>query len=57
MWAVTDLDDEIVNKAMMKPYKCIQSALDDAVNTIKGKNKQPRVVVMPLGSLTIPLVS
>jgi len=57
MWAVTDLDNEIVNKAMMKPYKSIQSALDDAVSTIKGKNKKPRVVVMPLGSLTIPLVS
>ncbi len=57
MWAVTDLDNEIVNKAMMKPYKSIQSALDDAVNTIKGESKEPRIVVMPFGSLTIPLIS
>ena len=57
MWAVTDLDDEIVNKAMMKPYKNIQSALDDAVNKIKGKNKEPRIVILPFGSLTIPLIS
>jgi len=56
MWMVTDLDDEIVKKTMMKPYESIQSALDDAVNTIKARNKQPRIVVMPFGSLTIPLI-
>ena len=55
MWAVTDLDDEIVKKAMMKPYKSIQTALDDAVKTIKAKREPPRIIVMPFGSLTIPL--
>ena len=56
MWMVTDLDDEIVKKTMMKPYESIQSALDDAVKTIKARNEQPRIVVMPFGSLTIPLI-
>ncbi|UCD14612.1 MAG: nickel-dependent lactate racemase [Thermoplasmatales archaeon] len=57
MWAVTDLDDEIVKKAMMKPYKNIQTALNDAVKTIRARKKQPRIVLMPFGSLTIPLIS
>lgn len=56
MWVVTDLDDEVVRKAMLKPYKTIQSALDDAINVIRNKGKKPRIVVMPQGSLTIPLV-
>jgi nickel-dependent lactate racemase len=55
MWMVTDLGDEIVKKTMMKPYESIQSALDDAVKTIKARNEQPKIVVMPFGSLTIPL--
>ena len=56
MWAVTDLDDDIVKKAMLKPYLDIQTAVDDAVKLIKSKGKKPRAVVMPFGSLTIPLI-
>jgi len=57
MWAVTDLDDEIIKKAMMKPYSNIQTASDDAIKTIKAKGEQPKIVVMPFGSLTIPQIS
>jgi len=56
MWAVTDIDDETIKKALMKPYSSIQSALDDAVETIKTDGRQPRIIVMPSGSLTIPSV-
>ncbi len=55
MWAVTDLDDDIVRKAMLKPYSDIQTAVDDAVKIIKSKGNEPKVVVMPFGSLTIPI--
>jgi nickel-dependent lactate racemase len=47
MWAVTDLEDKIVKKTLMKPYGSVQSAVDDAVKITKEKGKQPRVVVMP----------
>jgi nickel-dependent lactate racemase len=57
MWAVTDVDDDIVKKAKLKPYPDMQSALDDAVQTIKASGRQPRVVVMPSGSLTIPVLT
>ena len=55
MWAVTDLDDDIVKKAMLKPYSNVQTAIDDAVKIIKSKGKEPKVVLMPFGSLTVPI--
>lgn len=56
MWAVTDLDDSTIKRAMLKPYHDIQKAVDDAVKLIKSKGKKPRIVVMPFGSLTVPEV-
>jgi len=56
MWAVTDLDDETIKKSQLKPYSNIQSAIDDAIKLIKEKGKQPKTIVMPSGSLTVPLV-
>ncbi|MFX1520296.1 MAG: nickel-dependent lactate racemase [Promethearchaeota archaeon] len=55
MWAVTDLDESIIKKAKLKPYSNLQSAVDDAVQMIKANGRQPRVVVMPSGSLTVPV--
>ncbi len=56
MWAVTDLDDKIIKKSQLKPYKTIQSAIDDAIKLIRKKGKKPKIVVMPFGSLTVPLI-
>jgi nickel-dependent lactate racemase len=56
MWAVTDLEDDIIKKAMLKPYSNIQAAVNDAVNMIKARGEQPRTVVLPSGSLTVPLI-
>ncbi len=54
LWAVTDLSDEIIQKALMKPYHNIQTALDEAIQVIKKQHKKPHVIIMPAGSLTIP---
>ncbi|PNX54210.1 MAG: general glycosylation pathway protein [Thermoplasmata archaeon M9B2D] len=56
MWTVTDLPDDIVKKAMLKPYQSIQKAIDDAVKIIQYKGRKPHVIVMPSGSLTIPVL-
>jgi nickel-dependent lactate racemase len=56
MWAVTDLDDSIMKKAMLKPYPNIQAAFDDAIKFINSKGRQPKTVVMPSGSLTVPYI-
>ena len=57
MWAVTDLDDDIIKKAMLKPYKNLQIALQDAIEEIKKTGLEPYVILMPQGSLTIPKVN
>jgi len=56
MWAVTDLDDETIKKSQLKPFSDIQTAIDSAVNIIKEKGKIPKTIVMPFGSLTVPLI-
>jgi len=56
MWAVTDLDNKTIKKSQLKPCSDIQSAIDEAVEVIKKKGKQPRTIVMPSGSLTVPLI-
>jgi nickel-dependent lactate racemase len=56
IWAVTDLDDKIVRKSLMEPYKNIQTALNEAIKKIKTKGDKPSIVVMPFGSLTVPLI-
>jgi len=54
IWAVTNLDATILNKAFIKKCKNIQSALDEAIKIIEKKGNKPRVVVLPYGSLTVP---
>jgi Uncharacterized conserved protein len=56
IWAVTDLDDKIVRKSIMEPYKDIQTALNEAIKKIKTRGDKPSIVVMPFGSLTVPLI-
>ena len=55
MWAVTDLDDVTIRKALLKPYSDIQTAIDNAIEEIEKKGKKAKIIVMPQGSLTVPL--
>jgi nickel-dependent lactate racemase len=56
IWVVSDIDDNTIKKTMLKPYSNIQNAIDDAVKLIKSKGKKPKMVVIPSGSLTVPLI-
>jgi len=56
LFAVTDLDNKIIEKAKFKPFSDIQTAIDEAVDLIKSKNKTPRIIIMPFGNLTIPKI-
>lgn len=53
MYGVTGLPDEILKKILVKPFRSLQSALDDA---IKKKGKNAKVLFMLDGSLTVPVV-
>jgi nickel-dependent lactate racemase len=57
IWAVTDLNDIVIKKARLKPYHNIQSAVNDALKIIKMKNKKPKIIIMPQGSITIPNIN
>jgi len=56
LFAVTDLDEKIIKKAKMKPYKDIQKAVDDAIEIVKSKGKKPKIIIIPDGSHTVPLL-
>ncbi len=56
LFAVTSLKNSTIEKAKMKPYNSIQNAIDDAVKIIKTRGDKPRVVLMPSGNLTVPLI-
>lgn len=56
LFAVTDLDNNTIEKAKMKPYRDVQKAVDDAVELIKSKGKEPKIIIIPDGSHTVPLL-
>lgn len=53
IWAVTDLEDEIIEKAFMKPYSSLQEAIDAALSE---KDKDANVLFLMDGSVTVPLL-
>ncbi len=53
MWAVTELDDNILKSVFMKPYHNIQKALEDA---IAQQGPQAKILFMLNGSITIPMI-
>lgn len=56
MWAVSDLDDDTLKMAKLQPCKDIKETFNRAVEKIKSKGKEPHAVILPQGSLTVPLL-
>lgn len=50
IWAVTDLDPTLLQKANITPFPTVQSAVDEALK----ENPSARVMVLMDGSVTIP---
>ena len=50
IWAVTDLDPELLRKANITPFSSVQAAVDEALRL----NPSARVMVLMDGSVTIP---
>ncbi len=51
--AVTDLDDDVIAKAFMKPYKSVQDAVDSA---LAEKGMAAQVLFLMDGSVTVPML-
>ncbi len=54
VWAVTDLDPDVLKKIFIKPYGSVQEAVD---NAIKLKGKYTKVIFLLDGSVTIPVLN
>lgn len=50
IWAVTDLDPELLRKANITPFPTVQAAVDEALR----ENPSARIMVLMDGSVTIP---
>jgi len=50
MWAVTDLDPELLRKANITPKKSVEEAVRDAL----ALKPEGRLIVLAEGSVTIP---
>jgi nickel-dependent lactate racemase len=56
MWAVSDLDIDTLEMAKLKPHTDLQETFDKAIAAIRAKGKEPYAVILPQGSLTVPLI-
>ena len=54
VWAVTDLDADVLKKIFIEPYKSIQEAVDNAIK-IKGKNSN--VLFLLDSSVIVPVLN
>ncbi len=53
MWAVTDVEPDVISKLFIKPFNSLQQALDAAIG-IKGK--EAKILFLMDGGLTVPMV-
>ncbi len=56
IWAVTDLDDDVIRRCKLKPYHDVQKALDDAISAVISSGCEPSVLLMPSGGVTVPKI-
>jgi nickel-dependent lactate racemase len=56
MWAVTELPDDTLESINITPKSSVQGAIDEAVEHVKSMGKEPRIILMPNGCLTVPVL-
>ncbi|MBQ5781600.1 MAG: nickel-dependent lactate racemase [Spirochaetaceae bacterium] len=52
IYAVTDLDDELIQRIFFKPFKSVQEAFDAALDEF---GKDSSVIIMPFAGSTLPI--
>ncbi|MBI9088049.1 MAG: nickel-dependent lactate racemase [Desulfobacterium sp.] len=53
MWAVTDIEPEVIEKLLIRPFGSLQEALDTAIET---KGDSAKILFLMDGGLTVPMV-
>ncbi|MEO0072390.1 MAG: nickel-dependent lactate racemase [candidate division WOR-3 bacterium] len=54
VWAVTPIDDSIIRKVFMRPFRSLKDALSEA---LKIKGPRAKVYILPDASLTVPMIN
>ena len=53
MWGVTELPDDVMKNVLLKPFRSVQEAIDEA---IKIKGDDAKVLFLMDGSITVPMI-
>jgi len=56
MLGVTELPDDLLEQINIEPQHDIQKAVDLAIEHVKDLEKEPRIILLPSGSLTVPVL-
>ena len=56
IWAVSELTEDLLGKIHIEKKSDIQSAIDEAVEYVKAKGEEPRIILLPNGCLTVPVL-
>ncbi|MFO7618489.1 MAG: nickel-dependent lactate racemase [Thermoplasmata archaeon] len=56
IWAVTGLDEAVLAPARIRGFKSLQEAVDLAIGKMQQAGRQPNILVLPGGSMTVPRV-
>lgn len=54
LWAVTGLPPSEVARSRMRPFSDVQEALDAAVDSVREKGMEPRVIILPNATMALP---
>jgi len=56
IWTVMGVEDDLISRAHMRPFGDIQSAIDEAIASMRSRGREPNVIVMPNGTWTVPVM-
>ena len=56
LWAVSELPPDILSQINIESQPDIQIAINTAVEKVKARGDKPRIVFLPNGSLTVPVL-
>ena len=54
IWAVTDMDPDLLRQINIEPKPDIQAAVDMAIREVRERGEEPKITYLPSGSLTVP---
>lgn len=54
IWLISDIDDETVSRAGIRPFHDLQKAIGLAISNMRGRGVNPRVIIIPKADICVP---